>query len=244
LRLSDVSQLWPEEGAVRVGPNPAALPSARRPGVVGPNRFDDPEGTFAVRYLADTLRGCLIELLARFRHNDDAEARISSVANVDPDDGAHPGPAAIADWCKLQQVAAQCHLAQPREVLLVSVNDAALLADLNQHPQVRAALDIAAKQGLCNKRAELDGATIRLSGPIGRSITQAASRALYDHEPRPSGLAYRSRLDDEERCWALYGETKVIFPEPIPLSPDNQEHRSVARTVAHLYKLELPAEWA
>ena len=242
MRLPTERPRWPKDGTVRVGPNPTALPSPRRPDVRAPNRFDDPDAIFAVRYLADTLRGSLIELLARFRYNDEAEARIRGVEHAEDDDGAHPGPESLTDWFGLQQVVVSFQLSAPAGSLLVSVNDAGLLADLNDHPRVRAALDAAVELGVC-ERPELDGGTIRLGGPVGRAITQAVSRALYEHRPRPDALAYRSRLDDDEHCWALYGDTKVTFGEPVPLRPDNEEHRRAVQAAAELFNLALPEEW-
>jgi hypothetical protein len=76
---------FPGGGAVRVSPNPPLLPSPRRPEEFGDNRFDAPEGQNVVRYLATTLRGCFVEFLARFRVNDDAEARLTAVEGVDDD---------------------------------------------------------------------------------------------------------------------------------------------------------------
>lgn len=232
---------FPEAGAVRVAANPRALPSLRRAGPPGPNRFDDPEGVFVVRYLADTLRGCLIELLARFRYDPEAEQRIASVEGVveQDDDGSHPGPNALGDWLTIQQVA-RCHLLDP-DARLISVNDAALLARLDRHPSVRAALD-ASSLATPERPAELDGATIRLPGAIGRNITQAVSRAIYEQDPRPSGLVYRSRLDDDERCWGIYGETAVRFESARLLSPETDGE--AVRSAARLYELALPQPWA
>jgi hypothetical protein len=230
---------WPRPGAVRVAANPTALPDHRR----GVNRFDDPQGQFLVRYLADTHRGCLIELLARFRPDATAEARIASVSGVeDPADGAHPGPAAVQDWLSKQHVA-HCRLDDPTGAVLVPVNDAVLLARLNNHPAVRTALNTAVKVGACPPPGELDGGTIRLSGTVGRAITQAVSRALYEEDPRPTALAYRSRLDDEETCWALYDHARVTFTNPIKLQATFPEHLRAVRAAAVLYAIELPAPW-
>lgn len=56
---------FPDLGAVRVHPDPAALPRLRHEGP-GRNRFDDPQGAFVVRYAAYTLHRCLVETLSRF----------------------------------------------------------------------------------------------------------------------------------------------------------------------------------
>lgn len=68
----------PEVGAVRVHPEPAALPRLRHEGP-GRNRFDDPFAAFAVRYAADTLAGCLIETMARFRPDPTTERLLADI---------------------------------------------------------------------------------------------------------------------------------------------------------------------
>jgi hypothetical protein len=126
---------FPSAGALRVAADPARLPSEPRGGEPGPNRFDDPEGRFVVRYLAESLRGCLIELLARFRSNESAEARIAAVVGA-KDDGGHPGAEALADWLPRQRVAI-CRLIEPAGQLL-DVNDVTLQVELDAEPGVRA----------------------------------------------------------------------------------------------------------
>lgn len=197
-----------------------------------------------MRYTASTLRGCLIELLARFRHRATAEERIDEVAGVHRDENTVFGLSLAADigaWLALQRVGV-CHLDE-LDAEVLSVNDAKLLADLNHHPRVRAALEDFGL-GSAQHPGELDGATVRLPGAIGRLITQAVSRALYDREPRPSALAYASRLNDDETCWAIYGHTRVRFePEPRLLDPVDDQHRDAVRSAAARYGLPLPDIW-
>jgi hypothetical protein len=230
---------FPPGGAVRAAPDPARLPGQPRRGEPGPNRFDDPEGIFVVRYLADSLRGCLIELLSRFRRNEEAEARIAAITGTD-EEGAHPGAEALAEWFARQRVA-RCHLVEPAGTL-VDVNDPKLLVDLDAELRVRAVLGVSGL-GTPEDPARLDEGTIRLKGPVGRRITQAVSRVLYERERRPAGLAYRSRLDDAERCWALYGETEVRFEASVALSAEDESQLEVVRAVATLYNLPLPTPW-
>ncbi len=73
----------PAGGAVRVHRDPLALPSALRGGEVARNRFDDPSGQFLVRYLATTLRGALLEVLAGFRTSPALERQLAEVAGVE-----------------------------------------------------------------------------------------------------------------------------------------------------------------
>ncbi len=68
----------PRSGSVRVHPAPEALPQLRHEGT-GRNRFDDPHGSFLMRYTAENLRGCLVETMARFRPNPAADALLAAV---------------------------------------------------------------------------------------------------------------------------------------------------------------------
>ncbi len=83
-----VGRELPVDGAVRVHPTPDQLPARRRNDETGPYRFDDPRSdhldSFRVRYLASTLRGCLLEVLAGFRPmNDETAALLVAVQHVD-----------------------------------------------------------------------------------------------------------------------------------------------------------------
>lgn len=114
--------------------------------------------------------------------------------------------------------------------------------ELDTHAGVRAVLR-ASDLGTPNDPARLDEGTIRFTGSVGRRITQAVSRALYEREPRPAGLTYRSRLDDAERCWALYGETPVRFDPAVALSAEDASHLKAVRAAAALYDLPMPDPW-
>jgi hypothetical protein len=226
-------------GAIRVSANPPLLPSPRRLEELGSNRFDDPEGQYVVRYLATALRGSFVELLARFRTNDEAETRLGSVVAVDDDYRTASLMEGLEDWLVRQRVGV-CHLAAP--ALLVSVNDPELLARLNTNPRIRKALGSSelAKGGT---RVELDEGVVRLAG-VGRPITQAMSRVLYEMTPETGGIAYASRLDDSEWCWALYDRTPVRFEERMPsLDPGDPVHREALRSAAKTLGIKLPTAW-
>lgn len=236
----DTLQL-PTDGAVRVHPEPAALPRLRHEGP-GRNRFDDPLAGFVVRYAADTLHGCLIETLARFRPHPDTEALLRDIEGVDDDPGepiyADP-PLGLADWLAAQQVG-HLQITSPTPQL-VDIEEPALLDQLDKHPQVRAALD-ASGLGTPLDPARLDAAIIRLGGPVGRPITQAASRAVYEWVPGVDGIGYWSRLDSAERCWAIYDHVPVDVTVTA-LDPANHEHRDTVRSVAHRFEITLPPQW-
>jgi hypothetical protein len=205
----------------------------------GPNRYDDPNGLYTVRYLAENLTGALLETMARFRPSPDAEALLASITGVEPDDLEHPDPAAgVADWLTHQHLG-RITLAQPAP--LVDIHDPTLLRDLDKHPLVRAALQ-ASGLGTPLNPARLDEAVVRLGGPVGRPITQALSRALREWHPDLAGLAYRSRIDDQEWCWALWNTTPVDITVE-PLTPTHRHHRRAVQQAASALEITLPPHW-
>jgi hypothetical protein len=123
----------------------------------------------------------------------------------------------------------------------VDIHDAALVVRLDKHPDVRAAME-ASRLGTALNPARLDEGVIRIGGPIGRDITQAVSRALRDWEPDYVGLAYRSRLDDGEWCWAIWDDA-IVEIEVEDLTPEHRFHRRAVQHVARLLEIRLPSEW-
>ena len=229
----------PGSGAVRVHPAPEVLPQLRHEGP-GRNRFDDPHEGFLMRYTAENLRGCLVETLARFRPNSTADALLASVEFVDADaDPPAPTDQAVADWLAAQRVG-QVTLVTPQP-LLVDIEAADLLVDLDNHPLVREAIDNSA---LSDGAAlvHLDAGLIRLGGDVGRPITQAVSRAMHELHPEVDGIAYWSRIDSSERCWAIYGHVPVDV-SITDLSAENPVHRHAVQEVANLLRVPLPPAW-
>lgn len=229
----------PDGGSWRVHPDPGRMPRLTDEGP-GRNRYDDPQARYGVRYVADELTGALLETLARFRPVPQVESRLASVAGVDPNAPDFPDATqGLRDWLSVQQVA-RISLEAPQP--LVDVHDPTLLAAVAKHPLVHAAMEAS---GLGTKRnpAMLDEGVIRLGGPIGRPITQAVSRAVREWFPEYAGIAYRSRLDDDEWCWALWEETAVSI-ESEPLDSDRRHHRHAVRYAARRLEIVLPAEWA
>ncbi len=72
------------------------------------SRFDDSYREFAVRYLASTLRGCLVETMSRFRPAPGVEAVLANVDGIqegDPDPTRENG---LQEWLAEQQVGHCC----------------------------------------------------------------------------------------------------------------------------------------
>ena len=193
-----------------------------------------------MRYTAENLRGCLVETMARFRPNPAAEALLAAVASVGADDEPESRTAqAVEDWLAGQRVG-QVTLVTPQP-LLVDIEAADLLVYLDTHPLVREAIENSPlRDG--DAVVHLDAGIIRLGGDVGRPITQAASRALHELHPEVDGIAYWSRIDPSERCWAIYGHVPVDV-SITELSANSPVHRRAVQVAADLLKVPLPSTW-
>lgn len=228
----------------RVHRDPQALP--RRSEQPGPNRYDDPrpkaDDRFLVRYLSTTLRGCLLETLAWARPNREALQRLERV--VDRDAGPEKDESladAVADFLKSRKAAA-CSLAEVEDLVDIHAPGtlAALDTDLNVEPLLATtrARSVLGEAGSVN-RPRLDQAAVLLASDFGRQLTQHCSLAIWDVKPSRGGVAYRSRYDLNEWCWAVYDRTGVVFDDAIPLSPRVDHHYEAVHDVAELWSLPL-----
>ncbi|MHB8296174.1 MAG: RES domain-containing protein [Acidimicrobiales bacterium] len=195
----------PAQGGVRVHPDPLALPGAPRPGEQPRNRFDDPAGQFRARYLASTLRGALLEVLAGFRVSAALEQRLAEVVGVAGPDDLEPAgvvPPGLLARLNVARIG-------PRLATTSFVDAAATTSQtvLGAHPLVGAAL-AASRLGSLEHPAQLDTGTIALGGPPGRRITQVVARVIYA-ETDAGGLRYASRVDVCEECWAVFDTVEV-----------------------------------
>lgn len=229
----------PLSGAWRVHPVPAVLPRLTDT-PPGANRYDDPDGLHAVRYCAENLTGALLETMARFRPYPAVESLLDSIEGIEDGDVEHRDPSeGLLDWLDMQKVG-RITLSNPDE-LLVDVHDPALLSSIDKHPFVRRALD---ESGLGTPLdpARLDEGIVRLGGPVGRPITQAISAAIRDWHPEIAGVAYRSRLDDDEWCWAIWDITEIRIAIE-PLVPSHRHHRRAVQHAATRLEIALPTDW-
>lgn len=239
---------WPTHGVLRMHPTPMELPA--KSDQPGPYRFDDPrpntEDRFVMRYTASTIRGCLLELLDWMRDNKAATAREDAVDADDPDLVEAPASdsgAALAAYLLNRRVAR----IGSESPFTVSINDPAVQQDLDEEPAVRAVLDSeSARNALLEtdgKVVHLDNAAVRLASETGRDITRACALALYDRAEPPDVIHFKSRHDDAEDCWAIYGQTPVEQIEEVPFSPRIPAHRDALISVATMWRLDVPDSW-
>jgi hypothetical protein len=184
----------------------------------------------------------MLEVMDHFRPNEAAEDTFAEI-DIEGRDVLEEEPAGwVAEsWLSGQRFALGLGLGQAQ---FVDVTDADVLAELNARPRVRAALltHLAAESLGDNPR--LDGGTIRLAGPLGRGITQAVSREIYEDAAHYAGIAYSTRFDDHEQCWALYDDRVIVqFDGEQPLDALNTDHIQALNSVAVTYRLVLPPNW-
>lgn len=212
----------------------------------GPCRYDDPDGSYAVRYLGGTVDCCLKELLDRGTRPDEKfEERLAAfgsevdgegIEETEEDDDLDqydlpPGPDHTLDdydgWLPAQRVA---RLTSAEPAAVVDHDD--VLKELATHSRVRNVLD-----ALC--LTELTHELIRRKDRIAYRVTQAISAAIH-HDHAWGGLAYQSCVDVAEQCWALYGRTAV---EPVGECAhlfDGGENEAALRRAAAFVGVALP----
>jgi hypothetical protein len=231
---------FPSEGVLRVHRAPTQL--RPREGGTGPDRFDDPQDEYRVRYFGSTIRGCLLEVLDHFRGVPLAEEALSAHTTIGIDIlEEEPAGLVPGRWLALQRVTT-ARLVTGR--LFVDVADSDVLAFLNQTAGVQRVLRSTTVRSAFGNNVRLDMGTICAVGPAGRAITQAVSEEIHLHPSRPSGITYLTRFDKGERCWAVFEDrAKLEFSDPESLDDWDSTVRVALRSVANRYGLTLPADW-
>ena len=206
-RDTDVSELHaasPDGPLYRIArlPDPWAWPDWANVGSDGSfgNRWDDPQGLYRVLYASSSKLGALMEVLARFRPDPHILEALKEIE--DEEDPAFQAPGELdAGWLRNR-----CFGVAGVEGEFVDVGHSASLARL------RTAL---ASRIVHHGLDDLDAAAVRLSAP--RRFTQEISRYVYDRstpqgQRRFAGIAYRSRLGDELRNWAIFESPGSALP--------------------------------
>jgi hypothetical protein len=195
-------------------PEPLAWPEWK---YAGGGRFDDPQGQYRVLYGAEARRTCFAEVLAKFRLSMEILAQLSAVTGTDdpvPAKGSVP-----SDW----------HLKRRSQQLLVTPDQRWLdLRSLSTLETLRT--DLAGLLVLENI-PDLDAATAQ--GP-NRKATQAISRWAYDRGYQ--GIVYRSRLDNEIGCWAIFEDARFVPEGRVEIITRSDPDLT---TIAEIYNLEI-----
>ena len=213
---------FPAAGAYRVAEDPTRLATGPWERGTGPNRYDDPLGRFSVRYLSDTLEGCLKEKLAQFRRHTEAERRIDALreraaaatrvaglAGVPlPPGPDHDQDAGLLPFLVAQRVASiRVRWTTTRFVDIAADSTARFL---RTQQLVRTVLGTPSiRRALSPRRPPYLTVAVLTEVSTPRELTQAVSRVVYEHGDDYAGIAFPSCIDRLERCWAVFGRTRV-----------------------------------
>lgn len=162
-------------------------------------RWDDPHGRWRTLYLADSRRGCYLEVLAHFRADPTLEAEFD---DIDDDDDAHPTIAAGTvppEWRKKRAIGSAT-----LDGVFAVPSAAETLSQLRP-----VFLPMTLDLGI----PDLDAAAMRLCEP--RALTQAVAAWLYALPVEGNGVdgvEFRSRHDDHAVMWALFERAPGISP--------------------------------
>ncbi len=250
---------FPEAGAMRVHKTPWSIyrPQPNDQGASqppGPNRFDDPHHHYPVRYLGETLRVCLLEVMARFRANSEADVLLEQMTpGLDaPELGDLHDPEqvqGVSDFLAVNQVAVFKPPPSAPLTRSVDVFDPDLLAALDSHHRVREQLsrpEVVAAHGDGGGVVHLDGSLIRNANRrVGRPVTQQIGWLLFD-VLHVQALRYYSRHSEggEAICWAVQGDVPLDVKSSEHLDPANPTHREAVQNISERYGLPLPLPWA
>lgn len=174
-------------------------------------RWDDEQGQFRTLYTANSLHGCFLELLARFRPS---EVTIAALDVIEDDDGTvalYPdGPSGGVGhgWLEhrvyagAEQEGRYCFITHSRSL-------GALQAD---YPFAR------------HDIAPIDIDAALLKSARDRTLTRSIARWIYDLHAEEGGelfegIEFRSRYGDEIRMWAVFERSRDTVRSR-HLSPD------------------------
>lgn len=159
-------------------------------------RWDAPDGTYRTVYAGTTLRGCLLEVLARFRPDPAIAAEMDDINEDDVDAELYGTVAAgVVDRSWFAQRRISSATLTGRYCDVASANTIAAL-------RPRFYVEATAVYGL----ADFDAAALHDSRP--RELTQRVGQAVYEmamNDGGPfDGLRFLSRHGADNELWAIY----------------------------------------
>lgn len=194
---------------VRVGRQPQQTPP---PGSAPYHRFDDPDRGYRVWYTAETVRGCLLEVVQSLRPHRDTLAALQRVDGVGREQIVLDLAAATARWVAGQQVV----WAQVPDLPAVDLTDPTVMDALDRTPLVQQAMTAAGY----GAQVHLDLGIVLSGDPAARQVSQAIGATVYRLSARTGGIRYQSRRG-AEICWALFDRVQVGWWSGGPLPLDH-----------------------
>jgi hypothetical protein len=191
------------------------------------NRFDDPGSArnipewerFRAIYCATTLEGCFGETLAHFRRSFGLLAGVSAIEDDEPVIDEIDRPVIPADWRTGRRMGQTWLSPTLRFVDFAHAETWQLMRPI--------LAPIAARFGLTDVDA---AAAMSAHRPLTQAFARYVFEQLDDGQPRYAGIRYRSRLNLDWECWAVFDCRMEHTPSPPQaIHPDNPALLAVAR---------------
>lgn len=175
-------------------------------------RWDDQRAQFRTLYTSDSLLGCFLELLASLRPNETAFAELGEIQDDAGSAGMYLDPhrgAIGTSWLSGRMFARGRQTGDYAEI--TTAHGLAYLVDAG----VFNALGIAP--------VNVDVALLK--DAHRRDVTRTIARHLFDLrdsstlQPAVDGIAFRSRMGDEIKLWAVFERSDALVSECITPGP-------------------------
>jgi hypothetical protein len=179
-------------------------------------RWDDQDALFRTLYTSESLVGCFLELLAAKRPNDLAYVELDEI--VDDAGGADTYPDPERGAIGLQWLSNRLYGSARQDGTYAEVTHSAALGFL---------VDAGVFGRLGIPPRDVDASLLK--DATKRDTTRSVARFLYDLRaagtslPAVDGIAFRSRMGDEIRMWAIFERGEEEVSEH--LSEHEQYHR-------------------
>lgn len=190
-------------------------PSSRTHAGAG-NRFDSPDGSYGVLYFGSTLTSCFGEVLARLR----PDPVLAALVRDEWQEMGVMAPGQVPrDWRERRSAS---EVSLPDSLPFLDVDALAT----HQHLRTELALGLSALG-----YQDLDIGMVR---GADRRVTQMISNWTYmaglieAEPPRYAGLRYKSRVDDDWECWAVFDDVPINVEEIRPLTLTMPELQAAA----------------
>ncbi len=217
----------------RIGAEPFGPPPWDK---AGANRFDDPERSYRVIYVASNRAGAFGESLARYRRSLSLLALMQGVEDDEPLDQAL---AALLDPADERRGVVPFDWRFRRQIGATILDPPLVFADILDAGTISHLRVITAPVSATIGIRDFDLSTVL--GPE-RAITQACAQyihSLHDEQgtPRFAGIRYRSRLNDRWTCWAIFDDRLVHTPQRLETTINLDDADFLA--AAHLLDLSI-----
>lgn len=184
-------------------------------------RWDDQQAQFRTLYTSDRLLGCFLELLAALRPNQTAYDELASIVD-DADDSWRATPDPERGAVGLEWLARRIY---SRGVLTGTY------AEVTHAEAISHLVKAGVFERLGIAPGDVDAALLK--NPGRRDVTRTVARYLYDlrapdRQPLVDGIAFRSRMGDDIRLWAVFERGEGTVSEHI--TPIDGYHRVTEHT--------------